>query len=173
VEQIGAITFEDAPTDAAGISILHDREFSIGPDADEEVVLLAATGTSHDIVEVYFVSRFDQASMAEGLASTPNLRGGINLPVGQQENTYLFVATSTDIRRRVLAHEFGHALTNQGDGTTPLPVYVFFPSLDGSTLDDNVNRQRRITAQTQTNARTCRSLGNLSGIGNRLLSGCP
>jgi len=171
VLQVGSTAFDDAPTNAAGANIIRDGLFNDGPGADEEVVILSTTGASHDVVEVFFISPFDPTTMAEGLASTPGLRGGIVLPAAMQENTYLFVASSANVRRRVLAHELGHALTNQGDVTTP--VYVFFRSLDGSTHDDTVNRQRRITHQTQMDARTCRTAGSLSATGNRLLSGCP
>lgn len=171
VAQVGGAVFEDAPNNAGGMNILRDGLFSDGPGADEEVVLMAATGATHDTIEVYFISPFVPATGAEGLASTPGLRGGISLPTPHQENTYLFVASSAIVQRRVLAHELGHALTNRGDITTP--KYVFFRTLDGTTPDDTVNQQRRLTHQTQTDARTCRTAGSLSGVGNRLLMGCP
>ncbi len=171
VIQVGSTSFEDAPTNAGGVNILRDGLFTDGPGADEEVVLTSTTGTSFDIVEVYFISPFDPATIAEGLASTPGLRGGISLPPAQQEDTYLFVASSADVRRRVLPHELGHALTNRGDVITP--TYIFFQSRNGSTLDDKVHQQRRFTHAIETDARTCRAAGSLSGVGNRLVSSCP
>ncbi len=171
IVQVGGIIFADAPNTPAGRNILIDGDFDDGPGADEEIVLTSTSGATCDIVEVFFVSPFTPVAMAEGLASTPNLRGGIVLPAALNENTYLFVASSANIRRRVLAHELGHALTNQGDVTTP--DYIFFHSLNTSDLDDDVNLQRRITRQTEINARTCRAAGAFGAVGNRMISGCP
>ncbi len=172
VERQGAILFEDAPRDAMLVNILWDWDFDAGPGQDEEIVILGDAGATYDIAEVYIVAPIREgAYLRTGLASTPNLRGGINLPVGIQENTYLFVDGTVDLRRRTLAHEIGHALTNRSDTATPL--YVFFPSLDGGTFDDRVNQYRRITHTTETNSRTRRTAGMLNAVGNRLLSQCP
>jgi len=98
------------------------------------------------------------------------------LPMDIQENTYLFVSGAADIRRRVLAHEIGHGLTNQPDPALPgPPVHVFFPTPDDATLDNDVNLQRRITHDTEANARMCRAPGpvHYGDVGNRLLPGCP
>lgn len=165
--QIGPTMFEDAPVAPNGLNVFHDGDFDCGPGADEETIITSTMGAAFDIADVYFVAPITGAS---GLANTPNLRGGIVLPPALLENTYLFVGSNADKRRRSLAHEFGHGLTNKQDQTTP--IYVYFPSLDTMTNDDTPGHQRRMTHGIETDARMCRPAGNATHAGNRLVSGC-
>jgi len=164
--QMGAISFEEAPS-VAGVNIIADGAFNINPAADDVTVITNTAGAMVNVAEVFFVPPMAGAS---GYARVPANQGAA-LPAAMQENTYLFVGSNAVVRRRTLTHEFGHALTNRPDNATP--VHVYFPSLDGATLDNAVNQQRRFTHATETNARTCRAPGALGAVGNRLLPGCP
>ena len=165
-EQVGAITYRAAPR-IAGANIFTDGLFDFDPGADDVAIIRSTAGATPDVAEVYFVAPMLGAT---GYTRAPANMGGA-LPGGLGENTYLFVAAGADIRRRTLAHELGHGLTNQPDSLTP--VYIYFPSDDLVTLDTSADHQRRITHDTETDARTCRPPGVLGAAGNRLLPGCP
>jgi len=174
VVQSGTVLYDNPPVDTFGTSVFADFEFDDGPGNDEEFIIESTSGAVHNVADVFFVPASDPfPSPFTGLASTPGLRGGVVLPSGLLENTYLFVCAGVDIRRRTLAHEIGHALTNRPDISTP--PYIYFPSFDPATFDNAVNQYRRIQRMgLESDALKCRTAGPpYTGVGNRLLPGCP
>ena len=84
-----------------------------------------------------------------------------------QENTYLFIASDVDIRRRTLAHEIWHGLTRQEDVASPL--HVFAPYTLPAVYDADFALYRRITHLMEGIARTPKDPGDLTPGGSRLL----
>ena len=86
-----------------------------------------------------------------------------NQTVAHGENTFLIIRANTAIERRTLAHELGHVVLNAPDSASPQTV--FFPA-QASVLDNALNQFRRLSAASETTARTVRPLGNLNAPGN-------
>jgi len=172
VEMTGAINFDNPPQFPAGhanagdLVFIDDGLFDAGSGNDEEIIIESTAGDGPEVVEVFFVPPADGAF--EGLASAPALRGGVVLPAAKAENTYLFIMSSARVERRVLAHEVWHGLARQGDDNRP--VYIYAPSLDDMTLDDTVERQRRIRPALEQTSRVLKAPGDVTAGGSRLLS---
>jgi len=178
VEMTGGINFDDPPRFPAGhanagqLVFLDDGDFDAGSGNDEEVVMESTMGDVPDVAEIFFVP---PGTGFTGIASTPALRGGVVLPAGKAENTYLFVTTErvpgsvsdpVEITLRTLAHELGHGLSRQGD--TANPDYVFFPALT-TNEDDGVETYRRFTHAIESILRTLKGVGDLTAGGSRLI----
>jgi len=158
---------EEAPS-VGGQNIFDDLRCDINLAADDLAIIDNTAGTVVNVAEVCFVAPIPGAA---GYARVPANQGG-SLAGNLGENTYIFVSCTADVRRRTLAHEFGHALTNSGD--TQTPKYVFFPSGGGTSAhDSSVDDGRRIRHSTEATAWTYRPPGSLNAAANRLLPGCP
>ncbi len=161
-----ATTFVAAPRDAAGVDILDDGGFNGTGQAGTDLVIASQSqlaNASFDIVELAFVAPWlPNTSMAQ--AVIPGRHGGI---VG--ENTLLFIASGTAANFRSLAHEMGHALTNDIDSAQPNEIFYPQTVSPPANVDTAVNTYRRMLANTYVDARATRPLNNLGARGNRFL----
>jgi len=134
----------------------------------DQRTILAIPDATQNRAEIIFTGPILAGfSIASGYARVPANQGS-TLPSPLGENTYIFVGPNVNVHWRTLAHEIGHGLTNRPDSTSP--PYVFFPYADAPPPpDDSVERYRRITHATESQARTERPTGNLTATGNRLL----
>lgn len=172
VELAGGVNFVDAPTNANGVNIIQDGEFD---DPDEtKIVINNAAGVNFDVLEVYFVAPIVYAdpNNEDRAFSVVPVRSADYPTIG--ENSFVFIEPGVDIRYRTLAHEIGHALTNEPDVYNP--EHIFFSNIL-VYMDTDIRgaghstayKYRRITHATEAEARTVRAAGNQTATGNRLL----
>lgn len=100
-----------------------------------------------------------------------------------QQKTVIFVVHDTVPARRILAHELGHALTNDDpDGQVQNTPELVFPAPHPKTdnsLDQTVTpgRMRWLTEKTEADATHCRPSTDLAGTGNQIFASfsdpCP
>ncbi|RMH29232.1 MAG: hypothetical protein D6692_04490 [Planctomycetota bacterium] len=171
VVMIDAPIIEEAPTGADGLNILSDGWLDISPALDDVAVIEAlGAAATPAVAEVIYTGPITGAL---GYARVPANMGG-DLPQNHGENTYLFVASNSPTSRRSLAHEIGHALTNQPDlFFTPSIIFPAAPPIgtpQSTLLDMSPLTRRRVMHATQEAARTDRAAGCLTCVGNRLLS---
>ena len=156
---------EEAPRDANGEDILENGWFDFT--ASEHFAMLSSiTGATPSVAEVIFTGPIRVGNVVgNGLTSIPLIHG--SLPNNLANNTYILMAPNLDIELRTLAHEIGHALTNQID--TPSPPYIFFPTSAAPTAAGDLAPwlYRRVLHATDLTAHQIRSC--LSCPGNTLL----
>jgi hypothetical protein len=127
------------------------------PDA-EEIFLSVSPFMSTDTVTAIYAGQLPGAA---AVAFAPLWQD-----ISQGEKTFTIIDPFQPQRRRTLAHELWHLLTNQGDSVTDQPF--FCPSQDPSNGDTAVNTYRRFSETIKNNAQTVRPAGDLSHVGNSL-----
>jgi len=166
IEMIDGPIIEAAPPDAGGVSVLHDGwmdfgniggQLAIDPRAAVQAVGDAATPETVEVIFSGPLTSGDPTVSTGGFALIPRLQKGLHdiqqFPIEFLGNTYIFVSPNLDLARRTLAHEIGHALTNETD--IFFISYIFFPAQVSpavSSLDISPETRRRIRRDTEATA---------------------
>ncbi|RMH29230.1 MAG: hypothetical protein D6692_04480, partial [Planctomycetota bacterium] len=170
----GGIIIEEAPTGADGLNILSDGWFSLNGLVIDAVATITSIGqlATPSVAEVVFtgpLTFIGSVLNAAGFAFIPWLKDQIGmLPSTLKQNTYMFISPAISLGQRALAHEIGHALTNQPD--TFFTPSIFFPSDEPAPDDLAPHLQRRILHSTEMTARTPRPTACLGCSGNMLVA---
>ncbi|MCP3140538.1 PKD domain-containing protein [Pyxidicoccus xibeiensis] len=172
--QVVDIVEEDAPRDrATGSDVLRDVAVTDVRTGIYEPAVIQEHYAPHmrpDVLEVFYgpLEIFLQHTSAYAVTYFP----AVDRLTGSGTSTWILMRPDTPLDRRVLAHEIGHALTNDTDYTGP--QWWFFPQVSGDVGDEGDNDllvMRRFPDSTREAARSVRDAGvdHFSDPGNTLL----